>query len=89
MRSADERTYGLRLNFFNFFWGGKRRCVTVSVYMHPYLFLNKIYEIYMVMWVCEASEINLKDLQWKSWSDDGQTESISTYRLCQSVGWAE
>ena len=34
-----------------------------------------------------------KALQWKSWSDDGhthrQTESISTYRLGPSVGWAE
>ena len=37
----------------------------------------------------EASEMILKGLQWKSWSDDRQTESISTYRLGPSIGWAE
>ena len=37
------------------------------------------------MWVCEALEVVKKGLQWKSWSDDGQTdrqtESILTYRV--------
>ena len=30
----------------------------------------------MVMWVCEASEVILMGLQWKSWSDDGQTNRV-------------
>ena len=47
---------------------------------------QKIYGLY-------GPNILKKVLQWKSWSDDGhtdtQTESISTYRLGPSVGWAE
>ena len=44
---------------------------------------NENYEKHLVI---------LKGLQWKSWSDDRQTrhtQSITTYRLDQSIGWAE
>ena len=39
----------------------------------------------MVKWVCEASEVILKGLQWKSWSDDGQdgpSENFTNLGLC-------
>ena len=39
----------------------------------------------MVMWVCEASEVILKGLQWKSWRDDGQTDRQTRFQLVDSA----
>ena len=38
-----------------------------------------------VMWVCEASEVILKGLQWKSWSDDGQDGPSENYHKIGSL----